>query len=156
MVLINGVLEKNLLKKIDNMALNNNEYRFNLMRQMIENDRDCQRKKRIKRDQELINDYRDGNIPSNPSSTNTSYTSKFRDPDLKISVLTDENKALKQKYGVLLQKTNQIVEVYRKQETDIKNIKIRLEKREKHTENVAILKKYLKDVYNNIIAWFNS
>lgn len=156
MVLINGVLEKNLLKKIDNMAYGSlNDEHLNRLRQMMARDDSIKQRIQSQIDRDAIDDYRDSYQAPSPSP-NTSYSSKYRDPDLKIQTLTDKNKELTEKYATLLNKENQIVEVYRKQEADIKNIKIRLEKREKHTENVAILKKYLKDVYNNIIAWFNS
>ena len=153
MVLINGVLEKNQLKKIDNMTYGSSDEDLNRLRQMMARNSSVKQRIQSQIDRDAIDDYRDNYQVTSP---NTSYSSKFRDPDLKIQTLTDKNEELAKKYALLLKKTTLILEEYKKQETDIKNIKIKLVKREKNIENIANVKEIAKNIYIKIIAWFNS
>lgn len=130
-----------------------NNYKDDRIRRLINSsiERDSKRTIRTEEERQMMNDYRNSHeVPT------SSYTSTISQPDLKIEVLTEENKELKKKYGVLLKKTTLILEEYKKQEADIKNIKIRLAKREKNIENIANVKEIAKNIYKKIIVWFST
>lgn len=140
--------------------------RLKRMRLLIERDRNLKRKISTNLEQNMMNDYRDDykddyrddyrddyQAPSAPSS---SYTSKFPQPDLKIDILTDENKILKEKYGVLLKKTNLIVDAYRKLESENKTLKTKQVKRESWEKRFSNVRIYVNNVLKKIIVWFST
>jgi len=139
------------------MVYNTNDEHINRLRQMMARDGSIKQRIESQINRDAIDDYRDYRDSYRPSpSPNTSYSSKFRDPDLKIQTLTDKNEELTKKYSVLLKKTTLILEEYKKQEVDIKNIKIKLAKREKNIENIVNVKEIAKNIYNKIIVWFST
>lgn len=131
-----------------------NDEGFNILRQMLDRDRDIQRKILNEKERKMMNDYRDSYQA--PSAPTTSYTSKFPQPDLKIDVLTDENKLLKEKYSVLLKKTNMIVDAYRKLEAKNKLLKTKKDKRESWEKRFSNVRIYVNNVLKKIIVWFST
>lgn len=155
MVLINGVLEKNQLKR-NKMAYMDNE-KTRMMRDLIERERALKRKietdnsHQSLRNLDYNHNYRDRNdyIPQSPSS-------RENDLHLKISVLTSENQKLKTQYSDLIKKTNLLIDAYRRLEAEHKLLKKKKEKRELFSKFLSGLWDGINDLTKKIIVWFNT
>jgi len=155
MALINGVLEKNQLKR-NKMAYMNDE-KTRRMRDLIERERALKRKIETDKSHQLLKnldddyDYKDrnDNIPQSPSS-------RENDLHLKISVLTSENQKLKTQYSDLIKKTNLLIDAYRKLETENTKLKTKKEKRESWDNFLRGLWEGVNNLTKKIIVWFNT
>lgn len=102
----------------------------------------------IQRKRDLKQKINNNDIPQSPSS---------RDNDsVRISVLSDENKLLRENYSMLLKKTNTIVDAYRRLEAENKTLKAKQNKRESWDKIISGLYNGVNYIIKKIIIWFKS
>ena len=134
-----------------------NDEHINKLRQMLAQDNgSIQRRLKLEQERDAMNDLRDAYQAPTARSTSTSHNSKFRDPDLKIQTLTDKNEELTKKYAVLLEKTNMLVDAFRRMEVENKTLKMKKDKRESWDKFLCGLWEGVDMMTKKIILWFKS
>jgi len=128
-----------------------NDNHLNRMRMIIERERQLKSKVNSKMSNDEFDIYDDSH-----QQYKSSYTSKFPDPDLKISVLTSENQKLKTLNSDLIKKTNLLIDAYRKLETEHKKLKIKRNRKESIDKTLSGLWEGVNNLTKKIIIWFNT
>lgn len=128
---------------------NPHDFQLKLMREMI--DRERRLKQKVKnQNNNNMNDYRNAyDLPQSPSSRDYGYQQK-------ISLLTEENQNLKQKYGELLQRVSKLIEAYQILEAENKTLKTKQKKKESFDKFLSGLLDGINNIIKKIIIWFNT
>lgn len=88
--------------------------------------------------------------------THQSPSSRDNEYEMRISVLSDENQDLRQKYVDLLQRINKLIDAYRKLKSENTKLKSKKEIREYLDKTLSGLWNMINDGLRKIIIWFNT
>jgi len=149
MVLINGVLEENQQKNKD---MSENFYgKDRINRLMFESER-REKEGYSKLNARTLDEFKE------EFKKRMNYETETRNTDdvLKINLLTEENKKLKEQYGQLIKKTNILIDAYRKLKTENETFVKKKNKNDFWSKMISDIKKFIMDIINDIIKWFNS